>query len=459
MKMPILLLFLSLMLCCGKATSKSEEPLLEEFYLGSEIKIEEDKPLQEIYMPFQVYENIKSDKLNDVRVFNASAGIVPHKISKQSQDLHTTTKNIALSKLTRDSDGVKQLIDKYEFSAIDINLNLRANDSQNDAAQQDIYIGEIGETLWGHAELLLAWEFNHEVSYFFSADVEIADDLQHWVTVARNVKLAHLITSEATVKHNKIKLSQFKKKFYRITIRGEHRPAIKSAELKIKNKLDQAYEATHQINGIYDEDNKRRIYYELFAKIPKKRIQILMQEDNVIAKCNIFSRDNEDQNWRKRGSGVIYNIKNDGETLMRDTINLDVSSDRYWRIDVLTRGSGFEQQLPQIKFFWQPHLLTFMARGEGPFMLAYGSAKYATQPPNQDLFFQNVKNGNTDLLIGKPSKVKEGKVMGGENVLKEDLIKVNSKTITLWGVLVIGSLLLLMMAYSLLKNYSTNDEK
>ena len=47
-------------------------------------------------------------------------------------------------------------------------------------------------------------------------------------------------------------------------------------------------------------------------------------------------------------------------------------------------------------------------------------------------------------------------VFGGEEVLKEDLIKVTPKNMILWGVLVIGSLLLLFMAFSMLKSTPKN---
>ncbi len=48
--------------------------------------------------------------------------------------------------------------------------------------------------------------------------------------------------------------------------------------------------------------------------------------------------------------------------------------------------------------------------------------------------------------------------LAAENSLREDLIKVTPKAIALWGILVLDRLLLLLMAFSLLKSASNNDE-
>ncbi len=78
----------------------------------------------------------------------------------------------------------------------------------------------------------------------------------------------------------------------------------------------------------------------------------------------------------------------------------------------------------------QPHVLTFVARGGSPFVLAYGSAAYASKPVSQNSFFSTASN-DEDQLIAHASTSNKADVFGGEGVLKEDLIKVTTKKIIL----------------------------
>lgn len=438
--------------------AENAEPTMQEFYAGSEINIKEDKPLQQTLVPYHVYEVVKSPSLNDIRVFNSSAGLVPHRISEQKKDSQTSTKILSFAKLTSNADGLENLIEKYKSSGVDISLNLRALDANASNSQLDVYIGEIVEFEGKGTRLKLDWELNQEVSTFFLADVDITDDFKHWENIAEGVNLAQLKTNEAIVKHNQIKLNRFGKKFYRISIHGERRPDIKKIELIVSQQQDRPYSITEEIMGKHDESDNQIVYYTQPAKIIKKRLNILIPENNVMADCRVYSRDNDDQNWTLRGSGTVYRITNNDEALMNQMIDLRASSDREWKLEVLNSGSGFEQQPPAISFLWQPHTLTFVARGGSPFILAYGSAAYAVKSTSQNSFF-NTKNNEEDQLIAFSSTSDKIDVLGGENVLKEDLIKVTPKTMVLWGILIAGSLLLLFMALSMLKSTSKNGNE
>ena len=61
-------------------------------------------------------------------------------------------------------------------------------------------------------------------------------------------------------------------------------------------------------------------------------------------------------------------------------------------------------------------------------------------------------------MTGVAKLLKKSIVFGGDNALREDLIKVTPKMMILWGILVLGSLLLLWMAFSLLKNQTGHTE-
>ena len=442
------------------ANAKDKDLTVQAFYAGSEIIVKEDKPLQQTLIPYHVYEKVKSANLNDIRVFNASGGLVPHRIATQKKDSQTSTNELSFSKLTSKSDGpsdLQNLIEKYKSSGIDISLNLRAMDTDSSNSNVDVYIGEVGELKGNGTELMLDWQLNQEVSTFFTADIDITDDFKNWENVAKGVSLAQLKTNDAVVKHNQIKLNRFGKKFYRLRVHGERRPDVKKIELVVSQQQDRPFNITEDVIGVHDEENAQVVYYNQPAKIIKKQLKVQIPENNVMANCRVYSRDSDDSNWTHRGSGTIYRITNNGEMLKNETIHLTATSDREWKLEVVTRGSGFEQKPPVINFLWQPHVLTFVARGGSPFVLAYGSAANAATSVSQNSFFNTATNDEDQLIAHAPTS-SAMKVLGGEEMLKEDLIKVTSKNMILWGVLIFGSLLLLFMAFSMLKSTSKSED-
>ena len=80
----------------------------------------------------------------------------------------------------------------------------------------------------------------------------------------------------------------------------------------------------------------------------------------------------------------------------------------------------------------------------------------ASKSASQNSFFNTASN-DEDQLIAHTSMSDKMDVFGGGDVLKEDLISVTPKNMILWGVLILGSLLLLFMAFSMLKSTSKGD--
>ena len=454
----ILIVLITASLSLTAANADNEDLAMQDFYAGSEIIVKEDKPLQQTLVPYHVYETVKSANLNDIRVFNASGGLVPHRVSTQKKNSQTSTNTLSFSRLTNKSESpseLQNLIDKYKSTGIDISLNLRAIDTDSSSSKIDVYIGEVGELVGNATQVKLDWQLNQDVSIFFSADIDISDDFKSWESVAKGVNLAQLKTNEAIVKHNQIKVNRFAKKFYRLRIHGERRPDIKKIELVVSQQKDRPFNVTEDAVGMQDEENNQITYYVQPAKIIKKQLKVQIPENNVMANCRVYSRDSDDDNWTHRGAGTVYRITNNGEMLKNEIIHLSATSDREWKLEVVTRGSGFEQKSPVVNFLWQPHVLTFVARGESPFVLAYGNARYASTSVSQHSFF-NTASDDEEELIAHALASGKFEVLGSEDVLKEDLIKVTPKNMILWGVLVFGSLLLLFMAFSMLKSTPEN---
>jgi hypothetical protein len=127
---------------------------------------------------------------------------------------------------------------------------------------------------------------------------------------------------------------------------------------------------------------------------------------------------------------------------------LNRTSDRYWKLIVDETGGGLGEALPTIKINWLPHQLQFAARGEGPFLLAYGSAR--AKPSQGTSLLNGFSALEQEQLVSESIVVGEPLELGGSTALSVER-SYDWKEWSLWGVLILATLLLGWMAWSTLR--------
>jgi hypothetical protein len=95
---------------------------------------------------------------------------------------------------------------------------------------------------------------------------------------------------------------------------------------------------------------------------------------------------------------------------------------------------------------WVPHDVVFVARGAGPFYIAYGSA--TADPPAASL------EGLPKNLSIASASLSEPESLGGDARLTPPPEPYAWKAALLWVVLIAGAALLAWMAFRLSKDYS-----
>jgi hypothetical protein len=95
---------------------------------------------------------------------------------------------------------------------------------------------------------------------------------------------------------------------------------------------------------------------------------------------------------------------------------------------------------------WIPHEVVFIARGAGPFYLAYGSSIAKSAAVSLTMLPKN--------LAIVPASLSSSELSGGESVLQPLAAPFPWKTPLLWTVLIAGAGLLAWMAFRLSKDLS-----
>ena len=123
------------------------------------------------------------------------------------------------------------------------------------------------------------------------------------------------------------------------------------------------------------------------------------------------------------------------------------NQDRFYKLQVDSGGGGLGAGLPELKIGWTQQRLYFVARGQGPYTLAYGNASAAGEAAPLDPLLGSLDHQKDSLFhqtgpAGFPCGTRRpGK--GSKKPIPPGLWKVY----TLWTVLVLGVLLLGAMAW------------
>jgi hypothetical protein len=116
---------------------------------------------------------------------------------------------------------------------------------------------------------------------------------------------------------------------------------------------------------------------------------------------------------------------------------------RYWDLTLDASETTFTAA-PRLQFSWQPDRLVFLAQGAGPYYLAYGSNRVAAPDFPIDQLF------SSSAALTQPQPVQPGTafMLGGQAALATRP-PLPWKKYTLWGVLLLGVLLIGGLSFSL----------
>ncbi len=199
--------------------------------------------------------------------------------------------------------------------------------------------------------------------------------------------------------------------------------------------------------GQRDARQHNVFHYDLAAFYPLTRVDLQYTDNNVLALTRFESRPDMDSAWQLRAEQRTYRLQTDGVQIQNAAVPVDRRGHRYWRVTL--NHAGTLGQAPRLRIGWQPHRLQFLARGEGPYLLAYGRHDSATASASDPLLLQAP-------VAATPGLVQVGKAytLGGESRLRAADPPPDWRQLGLWAVLLIAVLMLALMAVRLFRDMS-----
>lgn len=452
------------------ASAAAQAPLKpEDFAYRGSLTVSGAGPFHQLALPLEVYQGLASADLADLRVFNRQGEALPYALLRsKTHAVAQKTESAAPFFPLRTPGGASP-------GASDVAVTVRQNaDGTLVSVQQSPAKAEPGDVVRGvvvDASAIkgrvrsLRLITGESAEPFHSYTIESSPDLQQWRVLKRDAQVVHLEHAGHRVDNDGAEWDVAADRYLRLVWDNPQRaPEIKSVALGVVETSivsparvwsgDVAPSAVQP--GVYE--------YDLPGQTPLERLRINLPQVNTLAPVDIRylpthrqaarpkwrSGRDEAQRWEGPAHAVVYRLQTpQGEVRSADVALSGAASSRL-RLTVDSRSGGVGSTPPTVQIGFEPNVVVFLARGEGPFVLAWGAdgVDSADLPASTLL---PVHNGET-ALNATPASLAPSDIIRGKPApatkTGPDASSGSSKWV-LWVVLLAGLLVLGGMARSL----------
>jgi hypothetical protein len=412
------------------------------------------EPLYQTTLTKEVYQNSKSDFLQDLSISNANGESVPYSLVIY-EDIHENvvseeTKPLAIFPMQKDMLNQAGVNIQFNNHGNDTRVNVTADDSKT--VSKTYYLFDLGEKHPSFKKLLLDWQ--GQEGKLLTVDVLMSNDLKHWVHAGQGAIL-NVSTNEQSIIQNSISLDKVITARYLQILPQDATESFQltSAHVEVNQRqaLTQPY-LWQEITYLNREQNNVAIHidFESQSRLPATLLNIELPQKNTITQAVIYVRNDKEQPWRRITSASLYHLNKLGKNYHNQDIHIPSTTARYWRLSFNQNSGGIGQDNPKLSLGWSPAIIVWNARGADPFDLQVGQASN-----------NNINRIPVSQLI-KPYDAKKIRQLPIANLrLISQVEHFNAwespkdfKRFWLWTGLFIGVFALALMAYSLLKSNS-----
>jgi hypothetical protein len=344
-------------------------------------------------------------------------------------------------------DGLQLRVDKNGSTTV---LNV-GTDRPKAGAKQPLlaYVLDTGARTQPYRALELDWR-QRTASFAMNVRVDASNDLRSWSNVVSHAPLVRLEHAGERLEQRTIDLGTQSARYLRVSF-AEARDTDTEAPLELTSAAVRGADIVQEQPRNWMEsqaitgDQPGEYLFDLDGPYPVDRIRVGVTQDNTIAQVELLTRARSSAPWRSVAHTVVYRLTRDGHAVSSPEIAVS-GGERYWLLRVDQRGGGLGTSIPVLHAGWIAPKLVFAARGEGPFMLAYGNSRALPDAyPIQTL----VPGWRSDAPAPLPkAQTLPEHLLGGPSQMQR---VPNRKVWVLWSALLIGVGTLGWMAWRLVK--------
>ncbi|WP_265946007.1 DUF3999 domain-containing protein [Dechloromonas sp. A34] len=445
-------------------------PRPEHFAHHATISVSDGGPFHQLALPLVVYQGASDAELADLRVFNGQGEALPYALLRAQAQAESQRRELAVPFFPLlvpgpGAAGERDLAVTVRQGADGTLIAVRQSPAAPKSAAIVRGVVVDGSQLKGSIRSLrLLTEASPTAFHRYT--VESSSDLQNWRLLKRDAQLVRLEHQGHRVENDGVEWDSAADRYLRLLWADPQRaPAIRSVRLaavetsfKPPLRLWSPEMAPTAIQGgSYD--------YAWTGQLPLDRLRINLPQVNTLAPLVIQRqtsrhRHRDRPRWDTLAQAVAYRLQTPQGEVRSADITLHAAVENRLRLAIDARGGAIGSLPPTVQIGFVPHLLVFLARGEGPFVLAWGAGDLgradlpiATLLPGYDAA---VALNATPASLASPGKA-NGQPVAAAGDGGEDAPVVPARWI-LWAVLLTGLLVLAAMARALTRQLRPDPE-
>jgi len=450
------------LLLAQSAVFAAEGP--SDFAYGMPIEADATDALYEIEIPAAVYRNVTRADVGDIRVFNGQREVVPYALRPPRQTIATVRLPVfpLYGEAAEKLEDLSVRINKRGDGTI-VDIQNRAKGSGR-ASRLRGYLLDASFLKPSIEALVLDWQTPSE-SFVGEVRLEGSNDLAGWTVLADRAALARLTFGGHQVERNRVDLRFANFKYLRLSWPKNQAPLESlSASAEPAGHVIDSPRVWQTIAASEISGKQGEYGYDLKGHFPFDRMRIQLPQMNSLVQVQILARGATHDEWRHVASATAYRLRDRDTEVTSQEIAVTSRGERYWLLRTDQKGGGVGSGVPAIEIGWVPQRLVFVARGAGPFQLAFGNAGAKPAAYSIESLIPGYKT-EAEFRV-KPATLGAQVTISGAARLRAAW---DYKKIALWGSLIFGVTLLGWMAWRLSrqiakppaepKGYSSRDGK
>lgn len=425
-----------------------------DFAYGMTVETKGQASLWRVWLPEDVYQKVTRSDLGDIRVFDASGQTVPHMLRSPEVTIKEPPRPISLPFFPLySSDPKKDVGHSLRIITDDKGAVVNVIRESVPTSKKKIilaYLLDASKIEHNPNKLILDWESRKETGFSVNVNIDVSDDLSAWHRLIHNATLSDLQFGKHQLTHREIKIPVRAYKYLRIS----WPETLRDVKLKSVTAVFPSTEQPPQrhwlkVTGIKNPELPISYDFDTRGNWPVDQARFIFPPQNMLINVELASRQGETYDWTRRHLGPFYKLlKDDGTILMSQPANFGITTDQYWHIVEVGGGNVLERYTPVLELGWIPHVLTFIAQGEPPYVIAYGSGTVGPFKQTVDLMTLTGHDPQQKVLI-KTATTSKSYMLGGVVKLEPPSLPFPWQKWLLWAVLIVGVILLALMVWRL----------
>ena len=427
-----------------------------DFAFGLELEVDSTKgPVAQFQLPAEVLKDAGHSNLADLRIFNSAGNEVPMGIValETSAPEHRRERVAAFSLELPNAGGSDDVTIEVQRDAQGVITAMHAA-PRNQPQNQSALILVAAHIDRPYREVKLEWQTPPK-SFVHAVSLEASDDLRNWRMLADDWVVAHIKRGSKTIRHDRYSLSPTTAKYLRIRFTSnDNLPDIRTALLDTSARRTVLPLTWTDIELKPVAGNEGRFEFSIPSAQVSRKLHVLTSVENAYSRVKIERYSPDDERWVKVGSTAVYRLSYPAGEVRNEPIRIAHSRPYRWALEVPDGTAELDGVPPTARVGWVSQLVAFVARGDGPYTLAYGHLKDAKRARDARTLLREL--GVPDELTPEGFELPKARVvravtLGGPALLVPQPEPIDWQRIVLWGVLLGAVVVLLAMARQLLR--------